>query len=91
MIVPCIDLMDGKVVQLVEGREKALEGDSPETMLRRFAEFPQIQVIDLDAAMGRGANDELVQMLAGKSVARIGGACDLSNARRRCCRRGRIA
>ena len=73
MIVPCIDLMDGKVVQLVQGREKALEGDSPETMLRRFAEFPQIQVIDLDAAMGRGANDELVQMLAGKSVARIGG------------------
>jgi phosphoribosylformimino-5-aminoimidazole carboxamide ribotide isomerase len=65
--------MDGKVVQLVQGREKALEGDSPETMLRRFARFPQIQVIDLDAAMGRGANDDLVQLLAGKSVARIGG------------------
>jgi phosphoribosylformimino-5-aminoimidazole carboxamide ribotide isomerase len=73
VIVPCIDLMDGKVVQLVQGREKALEGDSPETMLRRFARFPQIQVIDLDAAMGRGANDDLVQLLAGKSVARIGG------------------
>ena len=73
MIVPCIDLMDGKVVQLVQGREKALEGESPDEMLRRFAEFPQIQVIDLDAAMGRGANDDLVQMLAGKSVARIGG------------------
>jgi phosphoribosylformimino-5-aminoimidazole carboxamide ribotide isomerase len=65
--------MDGKVVQLVQGREKALEGDSPETMLRRFAEFPQIQVIDLDAAMGRGANDALVEMLAKQSVARIGG------------------
>jgi phosphoribosylformimino-5-aminoimidazole carboxamide ribotide isomerase len=73
LIVPCIDLMDGKVVQLVQGREKALEGDSPDEMLRRFAEFPQIQVIDLDAAMGRGANDALVQMLAEKSVARIGG------------------
>ncbi len=73
MIVPCIDLMDGKVVQLVQGREKALEGDSPDEMLRRFAEFPQIQVIDLDAAMGRGTNDALVQMLAEKSVARIGG------------------
>ena len=56
--------MDGKVVQLVQGREKALEADSPEEMLRRFAAFPQIQVIDLDAAMGRGANDELVEMLA---------------------------
>ena len=43
MIVPCIDLMDGKVVQLVQGREKALEGDSPEEMLRKFAAFPEIQ------------------------------------------------
>ncbi len=72
-IVPCIDLMDGKVVQLVQGREKALEGDSPDEMLRRFAAFPQIQVIDLDAAMGRGANDELVEMLASKAIIRAGG------------------
>ena len=40
MIFPCIDLMDGKVVQLVQGREKALEGDAPEEMLRKFAAFP---------------------------------------------------
>jgi phosphoribosylformimino-5-aminoimidazole carboxamide ribotide isomerase len=73
MIIPCIDLMDGKVVQLVQGREKALEGDSPDEMLRRFAAFPQIQVIDLDAAMGRGANDDLVEMLASKAVTRVGG------------------
>jgi phosphoribosylformimino-5-aminoimidazole carboxamide ribotide isomerase len=73
MIIPCIDLMDGKVVQLVQGREKALEGDSPNEMLRRFSAFPQIQVIDLDAAMGRGANDDLVEMLASKAVTRVGG------------------
>src|ERR1700756_4815387 len=73
MIVPCIDLMDGKVVQLVQGREKALEGDSPEEMLRKFAAFPQIQVIDLDAAMGRGSNDELVRLVASQAVARVGG------------------
>src|ERR1700712_4027694 len=73
LIVPCIDLMDGKVVQLVQGREKALEGDSPDEMLLRFAAFPQIQVIDLDAAMGRGANDELVEMLASKATTRVGG------------------
>ena len=42
-------------------------------MLRRFAAFPQIQVIDLDAAMGRGANDDLVEMLASKAVTRVGG------------------
>ena len=65
--------MEGKVVQLVQGREKALEADSPDEMLRRFAAFPQIQVIDLDAAMGRGANDELVAMLASKAVTRVGG------------------
>jgi phosphoribosylformimino-5-aminoimidazole carboxamide ribotide isomerase len=73
MIFPCIDLMDGKVVQLVQGREKALEGDSPEEMLRKFAGFPEIQVIDLDAAMGRGSNDDLVRMLASKAATRVGG------------------
>jgi phosphoribosylformimino-5-aminoimidazole carboxamide ribotide isomerase len=73
MIFPCIDLMEGKVVQLVQGREKALEGDSPEEMLRKFAAFPEIQVIDLDAAMGRGSNDALVQLLASKAVIRAGG------------------
>ena len=73
MIVPCIDLMGGKVVQLVQGREKALEGDSPDEMLRKFAAFPEIQVIDLDAALGRGSNDELVRLLASKSVCRVGG------------------
>ena len=73
MIIPCIDLMDGKVVQLVQGREKALEGDSPEEMLRKFAAFPEIQVIDLDAALGRGSNDELVRMLASKARCRVGG------------------
>ena len=73
MIFPCIDLMDGKVVQLVQGRERALEADSPEEMLRRFAAFPEIQVIDLDAAMGRGSNDGLVRMLASKAVTRVGG------------------
>lgn len=73
MILPCLDLMDGKVVQLVQGREKALEADSPEQMLRRFSVFPQIQVIDLDAALGRGSNDELVRLIAARAVARVGG------------------
>ncbi len=73
MIIPCIDLMDGKVVQLVQGREKALEADSVEEMLRKFAGFPEIQVIDLDAAMGKGENGELVRLVASKAVARVGG------------------
>jgi len=73
MIFPCIDLMGGKVVQLVQGCEKALEADSPEEMLRRFADFPQIQVIDLDAAMGRGSNNGLVRILASAAAIRAGG------------------
>lgn len=73
MIIPCIDLQDGKVVQLVQGREKALEGDSPEAMLARFAAFPEIQVIDLDAAMGKGANDPIVAWLAARARIRAGG------------------
>ena len=73
MIVPCIDLMGGKVVQLVQGRDKALEGGTPEEMLAQFAAFPEIQVIDLDAAIGQGENAELVQFLAGRACCRVGG------------------
>lgn len=73
MIIPCIDLMGGKVVQLVQGRDKALEGDAPLVMLEKFSAFPQIQVIDLDAAMGTGANDAIVELLASRAVARVGG------------------
>ena len=73
MIIPCIDLMDGKVVQLVQGREKALEGDSPLEMLHKFAAFPEIQVIDLDAAMGKGENNGIVELLASRAKCRVGG------------------
>src|SRR5271163_4708255 len=65
--------MDGKVVQLVQGREKALEGDAPLEMLAKFEGFPEIQVIDLDAAMGTGENSALVELLASRAKCRIGG------------------
>lgn len=73
LVIPCIDLMEGKVVQLVQGREKALEGDPPRQMLERFAGFPVIQVIDLDAAMGKGRNDIIVEDLAALARIRAGG------------------
>jgi phosphoribosylformimino-5-aminoimidazole carboxamide ribotide isomerase len=73
LIIPCIDLMDGKVVQLIQGREKALEGDAPLVMLEKFAAFPQIQVIDLDAAIGNGSNDSVVALLASRARCRVGG------------------
>jgi len=73
MIIPCIDLMDGKVVQLVQGRTKVLDGKSVDEMLSDFAGFPEIQVIDLDAAIGRGSNSDLVQYLAERATIRAGG------------------
>jgi len=73
MILPCIDLMDGKVVQLRQGREKVLEGAPPLEMLRKFEGFPEIQVIDLDAALERGSNDAIVRQLAERAVIRAGG------------------
>jgi phosphoribosylformimino-5-aminoimidazole carboxamide ribotide isomerase len=73
VIIPCIDLMDGKVVQLVQGREKALEGGTPDEMLKKFSAFPEIQVIDLDAAIGSGSNEKLVEYLASKATVRAGG------------------
>lgn len=73
MIIPCIDLMDGKVVQLVQGREKVLEGKSPDEMLAMFAGFPEIQVIDLDAALGRGSNSAILEHVARQAYVRAGG------------------
>ena len=73
MIIPCIDLMDGKVVQLVQGREKALEGESPDKMLERFSAFPVVQVIDLDQAIGQGSNLPIVRHIAGQARTWVGG------------------
>jgi phosphoribosylformimino-5-aminoimidazole carboxamide ribonucleotide (ProFAR) isomerase len=73
IVVPCIDIQDGKVVQLVQGRTKALEGPDPLEMLERFAGFEEIQVIDLDAAMGVGDNAPIIEMLASRAKCRVGG------------------
>jgi len=72
MIIPCIDLMDGKAVQLVRGRKKALEAGALE-MVRKFKGFPIIHVIDLDAALGQGNNDRIVAKICGKMACRVGG------------------
>lgn len=73
MIIPCIDLMEGKVVQLVQGREKVFEAKSLDDTLATFAGFQQIQVIDLDAAMGTGSNDAIVGHLSNRATVRVGG------------------
>jgi phosphoribosylformimino-5-aminoimidazole carboxamide ribotide isomerase len=88
VIIPCIDLMGGKVVQLVQGREKALEAEGPLAMLEKFKAFPQIQVIDLDAAMGMGSNDDLVELVAARATARVGGGVRSADRARRLIEQG---
>ncbi len=76
MIIPCIDLMDRKVVQLVQGREKKLELPDPLAVLAKFSSYPQIQVIDLDAAIGGPAatgNAAIVRELCTRKPCRVGG------------------
>lgn len=73
MIIPCIDLMGGVVVQLVQGKEKVLEAGTAAAMLAKFAAFATIQVIDLDAALGTGSNDAIVEQLAARGGIRVGG------------------
>ena len=74
MIIPCIDLMGRKVVQLVQGKEKFLELPEPLAVLEKFSAYPEIQVIDLDAAMGKAENNaEIVRELCRHKPCRVGG------------------
>jgi phosphoribosylformimino-5-aminoimidazole carboxamide ribotide isomerase len=73
VLIPSIDLMGGKIVQLVQGECKALEFDNFQHWIDRFSKYPLIQVIDLDAAMGRGQNSTLVAELARKLPCQVGG------------------
>jgi phosphoribosylformimino-5-aminoimidazole carboxamide ribonucleotide (ProFAR) isomerase len=73
MIIPCIDLMGGKVVQLVQGKEKFLELPDPLAVLEKFAGYPEIQVIDLDGALGRGDQSDIIRELCKRKPCRVGG------------------
>lgn len=73
MIVPSIDLVNGRAVQLVGGREQALDAGDPRPLARRFARVGEIAVIDLDAALGRGTNAPLIAELCALAPCRVGG------------------
>ena len=73
MLIPAIDLQGGAVVQLVQGERLAIRDDDVFRWVRRFARFPKVQVIDLDAAMGRGDNVAVVRQIAGSLTCRVGG------------------
>ena len=63
MLIPCIDLQDGRVVQLERGRRRLLTIEDVLGTAERFASYPMIHVIDLDAAMRRGGNARLVRSI----------------------------
>jgi len=73
MIVPSIDLMDGRAVQLVGGRGQPVETADPFEMAERFAVVGEIAVIDLDAALGKGSNADIVRELVRRYPCRYGG------------------
>jgi phosphoribosylformimino-5-aminoimidazole carboxamide ribotide isomerase len=73
MLIPSIDLMGGKIVQLIQGEKKALEFDDFEYWIQRFATYPLVQLIDLDAAMGNGSNRELIAMVCKRLPCQTGG------------------
>jgi phosphoribosylformimino-5-aminoimidazole carboxamide ribotide isomerase len=73
MLIPSIDLQNGAVVQLVQGERLAVRDDDIFKWVRRFERFPKVQVIDLDAAMGKGDNLAIVRQIAPALACRVGG------------------
>jgi len=73
MLIPSIDLLGGRIVQLVQGEKLRLAFDDFEYWIERFSKFPLVQLIDLDAAMRQGDNSALVEQLAKRLPVQAGG------------------
>ena len=73
MLIPSIDLMGGRIVQLVQGEKLKLAFDDFEYWIERFAKYPLVQLIDLDAAMRQGENRALIEMICRRLPCQVGG------------------
>lgn len=73
MLIPSIDLLGGRIVQLVQGEKLRLAFDDFEYWIEKFSTFPLVQLIDLDAAMRQGDNCELVAQIAKRLPVQAGG------------------
>jgi phosphoribosylformimino-5-aminoimidazole carboxamide ribotide isomerase len=72
VLIPCIDLQQGQAVQLVHGRKRELAVADVMSLLVKFRTYQWLHVIDLDAAMGKGNNSELVRKLCREAASRFG-------------------
>jgi len=73
MLIPSIDLMGGRIVQLVRGEKLRLAFDDFDYWIEKFSRFPLVQLIDLDAAMRQGDNSALVEQIAKRLPVQAGG------------------
>ncbi|MGH9606357.1 MAG: HisA/HisF-related TIM barrel protein [Terracidiphilus sp.] len=73
MLIPSIDLMGGRIVQLVQGEKLRLAFDDFEYWIEKFSRYPLVQLIDLDAAMRQGENSALVAQIAKRLTCQAGG------------------
>ncbi len=73
MLIPSIDLLGGRIVQLVQGEKLRLAFDDFEYWIEKFSRFPLVQLIDLDAAMRQGENADLVEQICRRLPCQVGG------------------
>ena len=73
MIIPSIDLVGGRAVQLIGGEAEAIDAGDPVPILRRFSIAGEVAVIDIDAARGEGTNEAIIRDLCRRAPIRVGG------------------
>jgi phosphoribosyl-ATP pyrophosphohydrolase/phosphoribosyl-AMP cyclohydrolase len=73
MIIASIDIQNGSVVQLKQGKDLVLTRDNPLELAADFDRLGEVAVIDLDAAMGAGTNREMLAPLLRRAQCRVGG------------------